>query len=60
MTPDKAIDTLRDMCTHQHPPKLPDELKALQLGIEALKAVKVCRQFPERYIPKLLSGETEG
>ena len=58
MTIDKAIEILtaeRICFPTSHTPDLND---ALQLGIEALKAVKDSRFDPSTYVPHLLPGET--
>lgn len=59
MTIPEAIVTLREIIMCLKPPMPYDELTALNLGIEALKAVEESRRiWGDRGVP-LLPGETE-
>lgn len=59
MTPDEAIEKLRDLKRYSYQPETEKAEKALELGIEALIVHKWRRQqFSKEYYPPL-PGETE-
>jgi hypothetical protein len=59
MTIDEAIERLKIIAEEQDEDWLDFEYSALQLGIEALKAVRDWRNFYPRSISRRLPGETE-
>ena len=59
MTPEEAIETLGNMIMQLHPPMPLGELNALNLGIEALKAIKLARETYGANYPMVLLGETK-
>jgi len=59
MTIDKAIKVLEDYKAKDASPAWDYQLKALRLGIEALKRVNSNRLYPHRVMIEVLPGETK-
>ncbi len=58
MTLEKAVEILEDILIHVAPGDPPEEHDAVNLGIEALKELKLHRQFMHNSQFELLPGET--
>lgn len=60
MTVDEAICQLNDLASDSMFPKNQEDIYALNLGIEALKRLKINRVNNTFYVHGLLPGETKG
>lgn len=60
MTIDEAIENLENLCHGGLYRLLDGEEEAVQLGVEALKRIKLQRQYNLSYQDESLPGETNG
>lgn len=55
----KAIEVKLQWKKDNYPPPLADQINADNLGIEALKAISLCRKGVSSMVYRSLSGETK-